>query len=317
MKHEKSVFQRGDIVIFRPIHCRKKNYSCKSLLIGIVQNLSPCSIVNRDLVFHSLFLTVHVIGKLCSRQKYPDHILPTRQISNKGNCLPGPLKHFRREIMCERVQEAKIEIDGNMDGSEIICSQVHCLDDIVIASRQFVVNESSFARRQMNILEADVMRPAAFYKKIIRMLDFIEAKNDATMIIMKKESLESWKQNAKKLKTIRLSSASVNIQRIFRGFFVRKLLSRTHNRFKGYYVPQSMVCSVQCYKIRDGIYLSTQAKANEYFSLLSQSMNIMASLFLVNAREGMSAAIVRWKQTIEQQGVELKRMSEEEIFSII
>ena len=314
MKHAKSAFHRGEIVLFRQIHCTNKEHSSADLLVGIIQDVTSYYKINREQVSCSFVLCVHVVGKCCTSQIYPDRI---QNSMNPSNSLTWPLKHFRREVTSKRIQNTKIEVDGNMDSSEIMCSHVKCLDDIIIASRQLVVNESPFARMQINVWESGVLRPTTFYKKIKRMLDFFETKNIATLILIKTKQLLSWKEKAKQLSSLRLLSASAHIQRYFRGYIVRKRLAQRPDRFEGYYVPESMTSTVRCYKIRAGVYLSTQAKANEYFSLISKSIGIMARLSLGSGHARMSVAMKRWKHAIAQQNIELKRMSDEELFSIM
>ena len=60
-----------------------------------------------------------------------------------------PLQHFRREVTSNRIRETGT--DGDVDASQIMCSQVRCLDDIVIGSRSYITKKSPFARKQMDI----------------------------------------------------------------------------------------------------------------------------------------------------------------------
>jgi hypothetical protein len=219
--------------------------------------------------------------------------------------------------LSKRVKEKKIEVDESMDCAEGICSNVKCLDDIIIASRYFKVLASPLDRTQVHVSESCVLRPSMFDTKMKGMFDFLELKYKLALVLIKTSSFVAWKKKAMVLSRSRLKSASMQIQRIFRGYITRKILSKPSNRFKGYYVPNTLVGTVQCYEIRPGVYLSTQNAANEYFSLLSKSIKAMERYSLVSVRAWMKLTMNRWKGAITQQNFELQRMTEEELYSFI
>ena len=301
-------------MLFRPIHCTDVNHadSSSDLLCGIIKSVSPHFRINvTQEVNCTHVLTVHVVGRCCLTQRYPDNIKEIRK-GGDSEVLPLPLKHFRREVTSKRIQEA----GDTVDSAEIICSQIKCVDDIIVGSRHLIVSDSIFTRTQVGVWESCILRPSTFNAKFNWMLDLLETTNNEMLNYIKKTRLRSWAEKAKNLSCFRMKIASIRVQAFFRGYHVRKILSKMPNRFKSYYVPKHLIGTVRCYEIKPGIYLSTQAKANEYFVLLSKSISIISKLSIFSARGRMITSLSRWKRAISEQKMEQLRMSEEEIFSI-
>jgi len=305
-------------VLFRPTFAMKNDgsniHSSKELLVGVVQVVKPHFSTSRERVSCRFMLSLHVAGKCCTstREIYPDNIMTLSKI-NSDDMPSLSLNNMRREIALERMHSMKRGNDCHVDSAELMCSQVKCLDDIILGSRHLVVGKSPLAQKQLDAWETDVMRPSTFGEKTKHTIYVLENALVCTMT----KAINMWRLIAKQLSQERIVRASVLIQKHVRGYLQRKALWKSRDKFRQYYVSPSLSNEVTCYKIRTNVFLSTQAKANEWISLLEGSAYVIERVAQVSVHDRMSMAITRWKQAIYQQKIELRRMREEEIFSIL
>ena len=238
-------------------------------------------------------------------------------LHSKDKTLSQPLDDFRREQLLTDIGNKRCEAGCSIDSAELECSQVKVLDDILLGSRHLCVEKILDVPRQLKIWQSEVLRPSAYKQRIERMLSFLESKNQQTLQYMKITGIHAWYQQVRALKEQGLYSAAVVIQKQIRRYVLRKAISRKRDRFEAYYTKPEEHKNKRCYIIKDGTFLSTQAKANEWFSLLNLSITVIAHHSECNARNRMSAAIEKWKKAINRQKKELENMYNEELFSFL
>ena len=309
-------YKRGDIVLFRPKSCIRHNVSLNILLVGVVVEAKPYFSTKKEIVSCKYVLTVHVAGKCCPKYFLCDDVMQLL-LRPRDQSLSQPLEDFRREQLLTDIGNKRCEAGCSIDSAELECSQVKALDDILLGSRHLCVEKILDVPRQLKIWQSEVLRPSAYKQRIERMLSFLESKNQQSLQYMKITGIHAWYQQARALKEQSLYSAAVVIQKHIRGYVLRKAMSRKRDRFEAYYTTPGEHTNKHCYIIKDGTFLSTQAKANEWFSLLNLSISIIAHHSECNARNRMSVAIEKWKEAINRQKNELEDMYNEELFSFV
>lgn len=307
-------FQRGEVIVFRDNEC--VDASCaKKLLIGIIEKVDPVyTIVNRETVSCSTVLQILIIGKYKPTRDYIKHV-----DSSDSPSLPFALKNFRRELLLHEIQKEK-ETNESISLNEFKekCNRVKAVDHMFIGSR--ILSDTSDHKMQegyritkIKIRQTNNIRsPEQCRKKVYDALRSLEAHNRNIHRLTILLALSMWHKQTYILTSFLQNNSAILIQKNVRRYVARRRYIRRKDRFFGYYVDGR---SKDCHEIRPGVFLSTQAKADEWFALLQSSGGVILKHMKRKVGASTAIAVHKWKESINLQLLETTKMREEEIFS--
>lgn len=307
-------FQRGKLIVFRENEC-VSDFSAKKLLIGIIEKVDPVyTIVNRETVSCSTVLQILIIGKYKPTRDYIKHV-----DSKDSTSLPFALKNFRRENLLHEIQKEK-EINESISVNEFKekCNRVKAIDHMFIGSRILSDTRDHKMQEGYRITKIKIRQtnnihsPKQCRQKVYDALHTLEAHNRNIHRLTILLALSKWHKQAYILTSFLQNNSAIIIQKNVRRYVARRRYIRRKDRFFGYYVDGR---SKDCHEIRPGVFLSTQAKADEWFALLQSSGEVILKHMKKVIGTSTAIAVHKWKESINMQRLETTKMREEEIFS--
>ncbi|GFH55959.1 predicted protein [Chaetoceros tenuissimus] len=307
-------YQRGEVIVFRGNDCVDDSCS-KILLIGIVERVDPVyTIVTRETVSCSSVLQILIIGKYKPTRDYIKHV-----DNSDSSTLPFALKNYRRELLLDEIQKEKETNEStSLNEFKEKCNRVKAVDHIFTGSRilsdrsSYKISEE-YKTAKIKIRQTNnIHSPGECRQKVHDALSFLEAYNRNVNSLTILLALSKWHTHAYKLTSSLQNNSAILIQKNVRRYVARRKYIRRKDRFFGYYVDGR---SKDSHEIRPGVFLSTQAKADEWFALLQISGEVILKHLKIIEDTSTAIAVYKWKESINLQQLETTKMRDEEIFS--
>ncbi len=310
------MFQRGDVVIFRPwfsVNAEEKEFEC--LTVGMILDISQDIILEgpQGTEKRQDLLSVRIAGEFCDGQDYPDKLSETScECSYLGSCC----WHLRRrETLVSKLNDAE-EIG---DVAKPRSSGISDLD-ILIASQQFLTDNNSLHRLDMFckiIADSNVYRPSIFHSKINKAKGTIMIYRN---LKMKLYTLTTWKHHYQKIK----ADATVLIQKHARRYFERDTIEKRklwvkwwnlQKKFWHFYIdPKDRLD--HCYNVTGtNIYFDTKLLADQWNEAMRKAISTIASHAGKSISFRLNEAMRKWKLALTLQKQEIEIMLHEDFLS--
>lgn len=318
------MFQRGDIVIFRPKEVINDEYYPKygALHVGIVTDIEH----NRFILngSHAVeeegqeLLTLRVAGGFRPTVQYPDRL-------NKSLCCTDDCKSAsfcwygaRREYLANSISQRKSQNDVCADFGRAVSSHI---TDLNVKFASLRTDTSNIEGLSIRSVETDfhVHRPSIFHDKIERAVDSFRSHWLSSILL---KSFVVW-QNFIRAKIAHKVEGCIIIQKYARRYLERDSLRKQRDLTKWWKVQREFwfdyvdpKVSLSCYNLRGTqLYFSTKFAADRWGDQLKSSLDQMTVYAANSVNIRLKEAIRRWKSSIVQQKRESELMAIEDISS--
>ena len=314
------MFQRGDIVIFRPKEVINDEYYPKygALHVGIVtDNENNRFILNGSDVIEEEqeLLTLRVAGGFRPTVRYPDKLNKSKDDRKSSSIC---WYDARREYVANTISQRKSQNDVCADFGRAISSNITDLDIKFASLRTDTSNIEGLRIRSVEI-DFHVHRPSVFHDKIECAKDSFRSHWLSSILLT---SFIVW-QEFVCAKIARKVEGCVTIQKYTRRYLQRDSLRKQREWTKWWKVQREFWVdyvdpnvSVPCYNLRGTqIYFSTKFAADRWGDQLKSILDQITVHAAKSINIRLKEAIRRWKSSTFQQKRESELMIIEDISS--
>ena len=313
------MYERGDIVIFRPVLFSNKY---DHLTVGIIQS------VRYDFVLigrqsnekRKELLSIRVVGEYQATSNYPDNL---NKITNCAKSCCSGLRcwhQVRREVLVSDLNTLKGQRDCHIDIARTLSSDITDLD-ILFASQILLSEKGCMTGLHIQGVQADahVYRPSSFHSKIEKAKGALKENNELSVIF---EFFNKWLENVSD-KIVARIDAAIMIQKIARRFCARDSLEK-QRRWKKWWSVQKefwfgyLNCNdgALCYKVcGNKNYFNMKVLADQWKLKMKKAIDIIEAHAGNRVSCCLNEAIRKWNLSLTLQKHEMKLMLHEDFLS--